>query len=138
MYKSPIPPCDEGVLINILAVFILCENFSIFSVPVCVFTYKEAVCPSPPSSINCSAFSTASSNEFALYIASTGDSFSWANSSDKSTLSTSPINIFVFSGTSTPANSAILWAFWPTIFEFKAPFIIIVFLTFSVSSLFKT
>ena len=76
----------------------------------------------------------ASSKLFALYIAKTGDNFSCANSSVNSTLSTSPIKIFVFSGTSIPAKAAIVWAFWPTILAFNAPFIIMVFLTFSVSS----
>ena len=96
--------------------------------------YSEDVCPNPPSSINLYALPTASSKLDALYIAKTGESFSCANSSDKSTLSTSPINIFVFSATSTPANCAIVCADCPTILAFNAPFIIIVFLTFSVCS----
>ena len=102
-----------------------------------VFIYSDEVCPNPPSDINCFALATASSKSFALYIAKTGDSFSCANSSDKSTFSTSPINILVFSVTFTPASSAIVCADCPTIFAFKAPFIIIVFLTFSISSLFS-
>ena len=96
--------------------------------------YNEDVCPNPPSSINLYALLTASSKLVDLYIAKTGDSFSCANSSDKSTLSTSPINIFVFSGTSISANFAIVCADCPTIFALRAPFIMIVFLTFSVCS----
>ena len=49
------------------------------------------------------------------------------------TPSSPPINILVDSGTLTPAISAIVCAFCPTIFAFRAPFIIIAFLTFSVS-----
>ena len=99
--------------------------------------YNDDVCPTPPSSINLYALERASSKLFALYIASTGDNFSCANSSDKSTLSTSPIKIFVFSGTSTYANFAIVCADCPTIFAFNDPFIIIVFLTFYISSEFN-
>ena len=68
----------------------------------------EDVCPYPPSATSCAAFSNASSNVAALYIASTGDNFSCANSSEISTDSTSPIKILVSSGTSTPASCAIL------------------------------
>ena len=99
--------------------------------------YIEDVWPIPPSKTNLCALWIASSKSFALYIAKTGDNFSWANSSSISTDSTSPINIFVLYGTSTPAKAAIVWAFCPTILAFNAPFIIIVFLTFSVSSSFN-
>ena len=102
-----------------------------------MFIYNEDVCPNPPSSINLYALLNASSKLEALYIANTGDSFSCANSSDSSTLSTSPTSIFIFSSTSTPASFAIVYADCPTILAFNAPFIIIVFLTFSVSSAFS-
>ncbi len=76
-------------------------------------------------------------NIFALYMASTGESFSCANSSLISTDSTSPIRILVSAGTVTPAISAIVAAFCPTILAFSAPLIRIVFLTFSISSFFR-
>ncbi len=66
--------------------------------------YRDAVWPWPPSQTSFSALSSASSKSFAWYIASTGESFSCANSSESSTLSTSPMRIFVSSGTSTPAS----------------------------------
>ena len=45
----------------------------------------------------------ASSKVLALYMASTGDSFSWAKGSEGSTLSTSPMRILVAGSTVTPA-----------------------------------
>ena len=59
------------------------------------------------------------------------------NSSLISTDSTSPIKIFVSFGTLTSASVAIVCAVCPTIFALSAPFMMIVFLIFSVSSLFK-
>src|SRR5699024_1102027 len=75
LYKSPIPPWEEGVLIRIRQVFIAAACLAIFSFSA-VLTYREEVCPYPPSATSCSAFAIASSNVFALYIASTGESFS--------------------------------------------------------------
>ena len=68
-------------------------------------------------------------------MASTGDSFSWANSSEISTLSTSPIRILVLSGTVTPASWAILKADWPTILAFRAPLMMMVLRTLFSSDL---
>ena len=42
---------------------------------------REAVWPMPPSATSCSALATAWSKVLARYIASTGDSFSWAKGS---------------------------------------------------------
>ena len=76
----------------------------------------------------------ASSKVLALYMASTGESFSWAISSDGSTLVTSPMRIFVFSGTSKPASLAMVWALWPTILALTEPLMMTVFLTLSSSA----
>lgn len=79
--------------------------------------------------------SKAVSKSSALYNARTGDSFSWANGSDRSTEVTSPIRIFVPSGTLTPAISAILQAGCPTIFGETVPASVRrIFPTFSRSS----
>ena len=69
---------------------------------------RLAVWPGPPSISSCSDISSACSKVSALYMASTGDSFSWAKGSEMSVEVTSPINIFVFSGTFTPASLAIV------------------------------
>ena len=74
--------------------------------------WKARVLPSVKDYIkNTKSLPKCLTTSFALYIASTGDSFSCVNSSDKSTLSTSPISIFVVAGTSTPAKLAIVAAF---------------------------
>ena len=96
--------------------------------------YSDAVWPGPPSIKSCSDMSSACSKVSALYMASTGESFSWAKGSEMSVEVTSPISIFVFSGTSTPAIWAILYALWPTIFAFTPPLMITVLPTFSISS----
>ena len=70
-------------------------------------------------------------------MAKTGESFSCANSSDNSTLVTSPIRILASSGTVTPASFAMVNALWPTMRAFSAPLIKMVLRTFSVSSAFK-
>ena len=77
---------------------------------------------------------TASAKSFARYMARTGESFSWANSSEGSTLVTSPMRTFVSSGTSKPASAAIRAAGWPTIFALSAPLMRMVLRVFSVSS----
>ena len=137
LYKSPIPPWVDGVFINVLPVFIAALNLATFSGHCLVSTYKTEVCPYPPNSTNLSAFLKASSKFLVLYIAKTGDNFSCENSSSNSTEVTSPTKTLAVTGTFTPANSAILWAGCPTILAFKAPFIKIVFLTFSTSAGFK-
>ena len=76
----------------------------------------------------------ASSNVAARYMASTGESFSCANSSAGSTLSTSPMRIFVPAGTSTPAISAMVQALWPTMRALSEPLMRMVLRTRSVSS----
>ncbi len=82
------------------------------------------MCPYPPSAKALwFAFSRASSNVFARYIPSTGDNFR-VQILQKCLDSTSPIRIFVFSGTSTPASFAISYADFPGILLFNAPFII--------------
>ena len=110
-------------------------NLSSFSLWFTSSIYNEDVCPNPPSSTNFSAFLTAASKSLALYIASTGESFSWAKASSISTDSTSPIKTLVSTGTSKPASFAIVQAVCPTILEFNPPFTKIIFLIFSVSSL---
>ena len=133
LYRSPMPPWEDGVLIKIRQVFIASACFAIFSFWAGC-TYREAVCPYPPSATSCSAFASASSKVFALYIPSTGDSFSCANSSDMSTDSTSPIRILVSSGTLTPAIFAISYADLPGILLFRAPLMMMVLRTLSNSS----
>ena len=68
------------------------------------------MCPYPPSAIRCEALSIASLKSSDLYIARTGESFSCANSSDKSTEATSPMRILVSRDTSTPASFAMVYA----------------------------
>ena len=72
---SPMAPKDAGILINVLPVFILIPNLSIFSFSAKLI-YKSEVCPRPPNSTSFLALSRASSKSSALYIANTGDSFS--------------------------------------------------------------
>ena len=76
----------------------------------------------------------ASSNVLALYMPRTGESFSWAISSEGSTLVTSPMRILVFSGTSTPAIWAMVWALWPTILALTEPLMMTVLRTLSSSA----
>ena len=104
---SPMPPWEEGVLTTMRQACILLACSAIFSFSVGSM-YSDAVWPGPPSISSCSDFLSASSKSVALYMASTGLSFSWANGSEMSVDSTSPINIFVFSGTSTPASLAMV------------------------------
>ena len=77
---------------------------------------------------------SASAKSLARYIARTGESFSCANSSESSTLSTSPMRTFVSSGTSKPASFAMVTGFCPTIFALSAPLMRIVLRVFSVSA----
>ena len=70
------PPCADGVLIKMRQVFIAASNLASFSLPVSVLTYSTEVCPMPPSAMSLEALAIASSKSSALYIASTGDSFS--------------------------------------------------------------
>ena len=122
------PPKLLGVLMTMRQASMRSACFMIFSF--CAgWMYRDAVWPWPPSQTSFSALSSASSKSFAWYIASTGESFSCANSSESSTLSTSPMRIFVSSGTSTPASAAMVCALWPTIFAFNAPLIKIVWRT---------
>ena len=57
-------------------VFMASANLATLSFSLTVSTNREEVWPIPPSSTSLSAFSSASSKFFALYIASTGESFS--------------------------------------------------------------
>jgi len=43
LYRSPIPPCDDGVFTRILHVFILFANVSILSFSVTALQYREDV-----------------------------------------------------------------------------------------------
>ena len=106
--KSPIAPWAAGMLINVLAVFILSPNVNTLSLFFNWSVYKTDVWPIPPNSINLSALSKASSNDLALYIANTGDNFSCENGSSNSTEVTSPTKTLALSGTLTPAILAIL------------------------------
>lgn len=83
--------------------------------------YKHEVCPNPPNSTSDFATSIDSLNDFVLYIPKIGDNFSCANSSFSVASLTSAISILAFSGTSKPANFAILYALCPTISGFNAP-----------------
>ena len=108
LYKSPIAPCDEGVFINTLPVFIAAVNLSTLSFAFIGSVYNTEVCPYPPCSTSVTAFASASSKFLALYRARTGDNFSCANGSSSSTDSTSPIRTLAVFGTANPASSAIL------------------------------
>ena len=127
------PPCEEGVFTSTRHVFMRAANAAIRSRQFTASTYSDEVCPSPPSSTSRSALAAASSNVAARYMASTGESFSCANSSAGSTLSTSPMRIFV-PGTSTPAISAMVQALWPTMRALSEPLMRMVLRTRSVSS----
>ena len=137
LYRSPIPPCDEGVFTTIRQVFIRSLNSLNTSCLLSKSIYIEEVCPYPPSAISLSAFAKASFISLALYMASTGESFSCANSSESSTDSTSPISTLADFGTFTPESSAILYAVWPTILALSEPFMMMVLRTLSISSSFK-
>ena len=108
LYISPIPPCEEGVLIRIRHVFIASWNMAILSCSVPILIYNDDVCPYPPSAIRRFALASASSKSLDLYMARTGESFSCANSSERSTEVTSPMRILVFSGTVIPASLPIV------------------------------
>ena len=136
LYRSPMPPWLEGVFTTILQACILAACSAIFSFSAGSMK-REAVWPGPPSISSCSDFFSASAKLFALYMARTGESFSWAKGSEISVLSTSPIRIFVFTGTFTPAISAILYALCPTIFAFTPPLMMTVAPTFRISSPFR-
>ena len=103
------PPWLEGVLTTTRQAFMALTNWSYRSVRLGPM-YREAVWPMPPSSTRRSALATASWKVLARYMASTGESFSWAKGSETSTLSTSPMRILVAAGTATPAISAIFGA----------------------------
>ena len=133
---SPIAPRDAGIFINVLPVFILLPNISIFSFSA-GFTYITDVCPNPPNSIKAAAFSIDASNPSDLVIPKIGDNFSCADSSSNVAFSISAINTLANLGTSNPANFAIAYALLPTISGFNAPatpFLNNVFLNLSFSS----
>ena len=59
LYRSPMPPCEDGELMTMRQAFMTCSNRLIFSAWAGC-TYREAVWPGPPASTRCSALSTAS------------------------------------------------------------------------------
>lgn len=89
----------------------------------------------PPIATSAAALSQASTKSPARYIASVGDSFSWAKASAADTSLTSPISTLVAGGTSMPAISAILAALWPTMAALRPPSCRITLRTASASRL---
>ena len=130
LYRSPMPPKLLGVLMTMRQASMRCGVLhAIFSF--CAgWMYRDAVWPWPPSADEPFGLCRAPRQSPSRGTSPAPGRASHARTPRKARqLSTSPMRIFVSSGTSTPASAAMVCALWPTIFAFSAPLIKIVWRT---------